>query len=147
MSAFSDRVHIARTKEEVFDFLTSFDNAQTIMPNVVKNEILTEGPMGVGTRFRETREIKGREAASIIEITEFDKPNTFSVRSDVDGLSTFYHYTLTDKEGGTEVDFVCNIEAETLRMKLVKPIFKQIMKKEDGDHVQKMKEAMEKQES
>ena len=148
MTAFSDQVTIAKPKEEVFTFLTSFDNATTIMPNVVKNEILTEGPFGVGTRFKETRLIRGREASSEIEVTEYEPNEKFSVRSELEGLATLYHYKLQSTEtGGTEVTFECDINASSLKMKLIKPLFKRIMKKEDGDHVRRMKEAMEEENS
>ncbi|MYL34846.1 hypothetical protein GLW08_15700 [Pontibacillus yanchengensis] len=147
MTAFSDKVTIAKPKTEVFTFLTSFDNATTIMPNVVKNEILSEGPFGVGTRFRETRLIRGREASSEIEVIEYEPSEKFSVRSELEGLATLYHYKLQSTETGTEVTFECEINASSLKMKLIKPLFKRIMKKEDGDHVRRMKEAMEEENS
>ncbi|QHE51064.1 SRPBCC family protein [Pontibacillus sp. HMF3514] len=143
MPAFSDEVTIAKPKDEVFTFAANMDHSTDVMPNVVKIEKLTEGPVGVGTQYRETREIRGKEASSVIEVVEYKPNEKYSVKSSLEGLTTIYHYTFTERDGETKIRFECEINASTLKMKLVKPVFKRIMKKEDGDHLQYMKKAIE----
>lgn len=142
MAAFSDEVVIPKSKDEVFAFATNFDNSTKVMPNVVKIEKLTEGPVGVGTQFKETREIRGKEASAVIEIVDFQPNDRYSVKSELEGLETIYHYTFNEQGEETKVHFDCEIKASTFKMKLVKPLFKIIMKKEDGDHLKHLKDAM-----
>jgi len=143
MPAFSDEVTIAKPKEEVFSFAANMDNSTNVMPNVVNIEKLTEGPVGVGTKYRETRDIRGKQASSVIEVVEYQPDERYSVESTMEGLQTIYHYWFTEEGGETKIRFECEINTSTLKMKLVKPVFKRIMKKEDGDHLQHMKKAIE----
>lgn len=147
MPAFSDEVVISKPKDEVFHFATDFDNSQKVMPNVVKVEKLTEGPLGVGTRYKETREIRGKEASTVLEVIEYEPSSKFSVKSELEGLETIYHYYFDDQDvAETKVKFDCVINASSFKMKLIKPLFKMIMKKEDGDHLHNMKKAVEQSE-
>jgi hypothetical protein len=45
----------------VFGFLTDGANAPRVVPSVVRVEKLTDGPVGAGTRYRETRLMNGKE--------------------------------------------------------------------------------------
>lgn len=56
---------------KVFAALTDVANAEKWMPNVVKIEMLTEGEYGVGTKWRETRTMFGKEASEVFEVTAF----------------------------------------------------------------------------
>lgn len=143
MPAFSDEVTIPQPKDEVFAFAVNMDNFTEVMPNVVKVEKVTEGPVGVGTQYKETREIRGREASSTIEVVDYVSNEKYSVESALEGLRTVYHYRFSESNGETKIRFECEIHAFTFKMKLVKPLFKRIMKKEDGDHLQNMKKAIE----
>ena len=41
------------------------------MPDVVKIEMLSDTTSGVGTRFLETRLMRGKEATTELEVTEY----------------------------------------------------------------------------
>lgn len=43
--------------------------------------MLTTGPVGKGTRWNEVRKMGGKEAALILEITQFDPPRSYTVES------------------------------------------------------------------
>jgi hypothetical protein len=57
----------------VFARATDFARASEVVSSIVACEVLTEGPIGVGTRIRETRRMFGREATEEMEITRFDE--------------------------------------------------------------------------
>ncbi|MBD1380509.1 DUF3284 domain-containing protein [Metabacillus arenae] len=143
MAAFADSVFIKAPVDKVFSFAIKPENSVQIMENVIKTEKLTEGPIQVGTKFKETREIRGRKAEAVIECTKFIQNEVYSVKSEAKGLEVTYHYRFKEVDQGTQVDFDCQIKTSGIIMKLTKPLFTKILKKEDGEHLQKMKSMIE----
>ena len=70
-------------KDTVFEAMTDLDAAREWMPNLVKLEELTDGEFGVGTEWRETRDMFGKEASEVIEVRAMDRPD--SIRMVADG--------------------------------------------------------------
>jgi uncharacterized protein YndB with AHSA1/START domain len=60
--------------EKVFQLATDLDGWAGRIKGITKVERLTDGPVGVGTRFRETRVMFGRSATEEMEFTAFE-PN------------------------------------------------------------------------
>lgn len=144
MPDIQDSVIITKPVEEVFSFAANMDNSTQIMENVVSIEKLTEGPVQVGSKFKETREIRGRKASSIIEFTEFVPNERYVVKSEANGLKVIYYYDFKPTvEGGTKVNFQGDIHTSGIIMKLTKPIIRKILKKEDGDHLKQLKRLIE----
>ena len=67
MSGFNMSEWIARSPKEVFDFITASENGPKVAPNIKSMVKLTEGMVGVGTRYRETRLMNGKEAQAELE--------------------------------------------------------------------------------
>ncbi len=77
MQTFTRTTTIAAPRKRVFSMLTDLDQAHRIMPDIVKVRLLTDGPFGHGTRWKETRRMKvlgflPLRASAEIEVTEFD---------------------------------------------------------------------------
>src|SRR5690606_37390928 len=63
----------------VFEMLTDLEGAPRRIPAIQKIEMLTPGPVGVGTRFRETRVMFGREASETMEFVAFEPGRSYTV--------------------------------------------------------------------
>lgn len=136
-------VIIRKPLEEVFAQATDFTNSPEIMDTVVDVELLSDGPVREGFRFKETREIRGKKASSVIEVTDFELNKKYSVRSHQHGLDLRYQYEFVQTTEGTKVEFAGELYTEGFRNKLMKPLIKQIIKKEDQDHLQHLKKFIE----
>ncbi|UAL53352.1 SRPBCC family protein [Bacillus sp. CMF21] len=145
MSEFQDQVTVNAPLDQVFNFAADVENAPLFMQNVTKVEKLTDGPVQAGTKYRETREIRGREATAVIEFIEYVPSAKYSVKSEMKGMEAIYHYMFSASGNQTTIRFECEINAKKFTMKLIKPVFVKIMKKEDGDHLQHLKKALEAQ--
>lgn len=74
MAVLENSVEIARPPEEVFDALVDLRNELVWNPDVVSMEKITDGPIGVGTRFR----AKWKQSKTVIvECTKYDRPRTW----------------------------------------------------------------------
>lgn len=142
MSGFEMNEWIARTPKEVFDFISASENAPKVVSSVVSMVKLTDGPVGEGTRYRETRLMNGKEAQAELEVVDFEPSQRYAMKNVTEGIETIYRYTFKQENGGTRIDLVCELSASGLK-KLMLPMVASILKKEDGDHLQRLKQAME----
>ena len=143
MPGFEMSEFIPRSPQEVFDFISASENAPKVVPSVTSMVKLTEGPVRVGTRYCETRLMKGEEHQTELEIVEYEPVQKYAMKNETDGIETVYRYTFRPEEGGTRVDLVCEVKGSGAK-KLIAPVVVSVLKKEDGDHLQRLKQAMEK---
>jgi hypothetical protein len=144
--AFIKEVYIDASVETVFNVASDFNNSVFIMDNVVGIEMLTEGPVQKGTKVKEVREVRGRTIESILVFTEYVANQKYSVTSENNGIFIEYHYSFHPQESGTVVNFEGFIRTKGFKNTLLKPIVTAIIKKEDGDHLDKLKEFIERKE-
>lgn len=58
----------------VMEAMTNLDAWPRWMPGLVRVEKLSEGPFDLGSRWRDTRKVFGREASEVFNVTEFEPP-------------------------------------------------------------------------
>ncbi len=142
MSGFELNEWIALPPRAVFDFVTDANNASRVVSSVKSMVKLTDGPIGKGTRYRETRLMNGKEQEAELEVVAFQPPEQYAVKNETQGFETTYTYTLASEENGTRVKLVCNVKAGGLK-KVAVPMVVSILKKEDGNHLKVLKTAIE----
>jgi hypothetical protein len=74
MTRICGSIEIRRPVEEVFDVVADQRNELSYNPRMTESVKLTEGPIGVGTRFRATVLSAGEPLPMVIEYTGFDRP-------------------------------------------------------------------------
>jgi Polyketide cyclase / dehydrase and lipid transport len=94
MGRISGEILIKRPVEQVFDYVADQRNERLYNPRISNSEKITDGPIGVGTRFRATAQSGRREIEMLIEVTEYQRPRRFGSRTtmsaaDIDGGLTF----------------------------------------------------------
>lgn len=123
---FTSSLQIDVPPERLVDTLTNFNTWSDWMPGLVKVEVLSSGspgPFGVGTRWRETRKMFGREAAEEFEVTAFDHPRHIELLVDGAKGSTgkgSYHfdYRFLPESGGTRVELTGTVDIPGLGFRL-----------------------------
>jgi len=142
MTGFNMSEWVARPPKEVFDFISASENAPKIVQSVTNMVKLTEGPPRVGTRYRETRLMSGKEQQAELEIVEFEPTQKYAMQNVTSGIQTVYRYNFQPERDGTRIDLVCKLNAKGIK-KLMLPLVAAILKKEDGDHLQRVKQVLE----
>ncbi len=143
MNAFEFTEYIAAPPDEVFRVLSDPGEAAKFLDNIKESKKLSDGPIGVGTTFRETRLVGGKEATADLTITDFRPDSRLEIGTEAEGITVTYRYDLAVEGEGTRLTWVCELEAGGLR-KVMLPMVAGIMKKEDGNHLQKLKAYLEK---
>ncbi|MEU0372664.1 SRPBCC family protein [Streptomyces sp. NPDC006283] len=78
----------------VWDALTDIWGWQRTLSGVEKVEVLTEGGFGVGTRWRETRRMLGKEATEEMYVTVCEPPERYVVEADSHGTHYVSEFTV-----------------------------------------------------
>jgi peptide subunit release factor 1 (eRF1) len=113
---------IAAPKRTVFDVFTDLGKAPERIEGITKLEVLGGGPVGKGTRFRETRVMFGKEATEEMEITGFEAPDRYTVEGYSCGARFFTEYTFEGGQRETKVTMTMVTKNETLFAKVMGPI-------------------------
>ena len=89
--------------ERVFEVLTDLEGLPERVTAIQKIELLTEGPVGLGTKFRETRIMFKREASEEMEFTSFDPPQGYVLEAESRGARYTTTYRLDPENNGTRL--------------------------------------------
>ena len=114
--------------DQVFEAFTDLANAPERISGIVSVELLTDGPMREGTRWKETRKMMGKEATETMWITRFDPPNCYV--AEAESCGTHYVSTLSFEEadGGTLVTMTFEGKPVTFVAKLFSLLMGWMMK-------------------
>lgn len=138
MAGFTRSVIISKPIEEVFDFATNLDNASTFLPGVTKCEMLTEGGLKRGAKFKETR--KGRSA--VIEVVEHKRPGVHAAGASVMGMHATYWFRFHPDPAGTRVEMEADVQGNLIWRPFL-GLMSRMMAKEDGEYLERLKAAMQ----
>ena len=128
MIACSIEKRIAAPAADVFAKLTDLASASETISAIRRIEILTDGPVTVGTRFRETRVMFGREATEEMEISALDPPRRFALRAESCGCRFQSEFRLEPAGGGTRVVMVIESEPLTFVARVLSVLMRPMMK-------------------
>ena len=142
MAGFKMSEWISRPPQDVFDFVTTPDNAPRVVQSVTSMVKITDGPTRVGTLLRETRVMRGKEEQADLEVVAYEPSREYGVKNLTEGIETVYRYAFHPESTGTRVDLVCEVTASGAK-KLMLPMVAAVLKQEDGDHLQRVKMALE----
>lgn len=81
--------------ERVWDVLTDIEHADQTLSGVEHVELMTEGSYRVGTQWRETRRMFGKEATEQMQVTMVEAPTRTTIEADSSGVHYVTEFTLT----------------------------------------------------
>jgi carbon monoxide dehydrogenase subunit G len=111
------RETIAAPPEQVFETLTDLDKAGAWMQGLIQVEKLTQGPVGVGTRWREVRRFMLQKASDIFEVTAADPPRRIELFCDGrNGTSRDGHYRFTYTLAAVDSETELNLSLEITQL-------------------------------
>ena len=105
--------------EKVFDVFSDISQAENRIEGITKIEMLSDVTSGVGTRWRETRILFGREATEEMEISAYSPNQSYEVVAESRGMKYHSIYRFTPSADGTQVEMVFSGTATTLATRLM----------------------------
>jgi uncharacterized protein YndB with AHSA1/START domain len=116
--------------ETVFDTVAHIENFSKAIPDIVNVEFLSDVRSGVGTHFRETRRMRGKEVSVELAVTEYVENDHIRIVSDTHGTVWDTVFTVEPATGGgIELTLVMDANAYKFLPKLMNPLIKGMIRK------------------
>ena len=112
----------------VFRTVADIGHFSQAVPHIVNVEFLSEVRSGVGTRFRETRLMNGREASTELEVTEYVENDRVRIVSEAGGTIWDTVFTVSPAGAGTELTMVMDARPQKLSARLAVPLMLRMVK-------------------
>ncbi|MGP1347898.1 MAG: SRPBCC family protein [Phycisphaerales bacterium] len=123
MPALSVEKIINAPREVVFGQAGDVHNWASRIEAIERIEVHTEGAVGNGTRFTETRTIFGKQASETMTFADFDPPNGFTPLASSHGSEYTTRHSFEPVGGGTRVSLHFSARPVSLGAKLMTPLF------------------------
>ncbi len=121
MQTFQNTVTIQRPAEEVFVFLADFENIPIWNYAIDDTSKASAGPVGVGTRYRQTRTIPGRTTEEF-EVTVFQPASRLAIHGQIGPFQATIGYELVSAAGATRLVNTVELEPAQARLRLLAPV-------------------------
>ena len=108
--------------ERVFAVATAIPRWPEVIRGIGRVEILTPGAVAMGTRFRETRVMYGREATEEMTVAELDPPKSFVLTAENHGTRYRAEHTFVPDGRGTRLTMTFSGKPVTLLARLFMPL-------------------------
>ncbi len=93
-----------------------------MIPGIKAVEVLTAGPIAVGTRFLETREMYGRLATEEMEVTGIEAPRSFTLEAHAHGTHYGARHSFDPHGSATRMKLEFAGRAESLFARMMTPL-------------------------
>jgi carbon monoxide dehydrogenase subunit G len=110
VARYVDAIDLPVPIEEAFDFLADLSRTAEWDPGVVEAERLSEGPIGVGSRFRVVVSFLGRTLPIEYRTASYERPTRLVLRGGDGSFRSIDEITFVERAGGTRVTYEARIE-------------------------------------
>jgi uncharacterized protein YndB with AHSA1/START domain len=132
-------VDIARPTEEVFDYLSDLRNEREWNPKMKSVELLTEGPIRVGSRYQ------ARWAGSpnnMVEYLRFDRPHEWASTGTSTQMTINFRARVSPRAAGSHLAVRMELVPHGVN-RLLLPILRRLMQRQELDNMRYIKNALE----
>lgn len=145
MGVYKSSVKINAPKELVFQTISEANNFSRAIPEIKEVDFLTEIHMGVGTRFKETRLMKGRKTSTVLEVTEYENNNHIRLVSEAGGTTWDTLFSVSGKNNNIELTLEMEARPHTLIARIMNAMIKGMLQKALDRDMKSVKEFCEKE--
>lgn len=105
--------HVNASPEKVWAVISDIPGSAATLSGVESIQMVSEGPYGEGTRWKETRSMMGRRETVELWVSQADPPRSTTVKALQGGADYTSRFALAERDGGT--DLTLTFGAEVLR--------------------------------
>jgi len=143
MTAFTLYRRIDAPIHRVFAVFTDWEHAADRIEAIERVEVVTDGPVGRGTKLRETRTVLGQRVTEEMEIIRFEPDEGYVVSCESHGC-VFTTGCLMVRDGdGTKAELAFECAPQTLAARLKIKLMLPVIKKEFEKDFDQLKAAAE----
>ncbi|MEV7606315.1 SRPBCC family protein [Paenarthrobacter sp. NPDC089322] len=120
--------HINASPEKVWAVISDIPGSAATISGIDSIQMLSEGPYGEGTRWKETRTMMGRQETVEMWVSQTDPPRSTTVKALQGGADYTTRFNLAERDGGTDLTltFGADVVKPTLLSKITMALFGKI---------------------
>jgi uncharacterized protein YndB with AHSA1/START domain len=143
MIDFTIETEIARPPEQVFGYVTDPAKLPSWQTNTISAVPAPDGPLRLGSMIREVhRGPRGRELASVVEVSELEPNRVFALRMIEGPLPIDARITFDPSEDGTRMRFTVHGEPSG-PLRFLQPLMRAALKRQFREHCATLKRVLE----
>jgi carbon monoxide dehydrogenase subunit G len=120
--------HIHASPEKVWSVISDIPGSAATLSGIDSIQMLSEGPYGDGTRWKETRTMMGRSETVEMWVAQADPPRSTTVKALQGGADYTSRFSLAERDGGTDLTltFGADVVKPTVLSKISMALFGKI---------------------
>lgn len=122
MTTVTVSTEIAAPVDQVFRHFIDIEQAAQRVSGIRGIEMMTPGPFGPGTRWRETREVLGRLDSAEMEVTAFDRNRAYTITHHKGGARIDTVFSFVKSGDGTQVTIEFTLDSQGMPPGLLSPL-------------------------
>jgi carbon monoxide dehydrogenase subunit G len=138
---FTNSITIERTPHDVFAFVSNLENVPKWNYAIVETRKASEGPVTVGTMYRQVRSLPSRSEETL-QVTEFEPDRRFAVAGGLGPLEGTLTYELEEVGGSTRLTNSADVQARGIA-KLAAPIASSRVRGAVAENLEALKQLLE----
>lgn len=142
MAKMETTIVINRSLEEVFAFTTNFENQPKWQSRLLEAQQTSEGPIGVGTKWRFVAKFLGQRIEFEQECTEYEPNRMYAGKSTSGPFPIEGRQTYEPVEGGTRLNVTGEVQPGGF-FKLAEPLVVRMLKRLTDADLANLKDLME----
>jgi hypothetical protein len=119
MRSFTYDIYIERPPEVVWNVMMDFSRAYRWRNLVRTVEVITPGPLRVGSEMAVTFDLLGKVKRAVSEVWAFEPPVRFGARNTEQNITGIFEYRLRPERTGTRIIFSCDVQPRGLMWLLI----------------------------
>lgn len=139
MYKFSNSIFIPSKLENVFSVFSELRFLCVIWDYIINIELITEGKINEGSKIKFIMLNDSNKIKNTAEVIEFLPNKALGIISKKAGTEVIYRYSFVEKNGGTEIQYLEEVNLENYQPDLAEQIF-EIIKEEDYTQLEKIKD-------
>ncbi|MCU1434845.1 MAG: carbon monoxide dehydrogenase [Pseudarthrobacter sp.] len=95
--------HIHASPDKVWAVISDIPGSAATLSSIEAVQMLSDGPYGEGTRWKETRRMMGRAETVEMWVNQADPPRSTTVKANQGGADYTTRFSLAGRDGGTDL--------------------------------------------
>jgi uncharacterized protein YndB with AHSA1/START domain len=142
VASFRHTVTIPRPPEEVFPWLLEEDKVPRWTSRLEAYDVVGDGPIGRGTRFRQVLTVKGQKLDVELEVMAYDPPRAAESRFSLQGVAVATVYALTPVGEGTELTQSLDGKATSFKARMLLPVVQPHLEGKVAEDLERLRELL-----
>ena len=102
--------HIHASPDKVWAVISDVPGSAATLSSINAVQMLSDGPYGEGTRWKETRTMMGRAETVELWVAQAEAPRSTTVKAHQSGADYTTRFTLAERDGGTDLTVIFGAE-------------------------------------